>query len=312
MPNPLVAFSEHLAATIAEVGKSVVAVHARHRFSSSGVHWMPGVIVTADHTIRREEDIKITAPYGTGLAGTGLAGSTLAAELVGRDPGTDLAVLRVEGLDAPVAARAEKFTPQPGMLVAAVGRSKDSAIAALGLLSSISPESQTWRGGTLDQVVRLDMELHPGASGGAVVNAEGKLIGIATAALSRVSVFAIPPATVDRVARQLVEHGRIPRGYLGVGLQPIALPQHLIEKLKRPEGPALIVISVGADTPAGRAGLVIGDIFLELGGSVTHTPEDVHRLLDSRSVGQKLRAKILRGGEPLEVELTVGERPRKE
>lgn len=301
MANPLTAFSEHLTATVAEVGKSVVAVHARHRFASSGVQWTKGIVVTADHTIRRDEDIKVTTP----------SGATLAAELVGRDPGTDLAVLKVEGLDAPVAARAENFAPQPGALVVTVGRSKDSAIAALGLISSISPASQTWRGGHLDQVLRLDLELHPGASGGAVVDAEGKLIGIATAALSRVSVFAIPPSTVDRVTRQLVAHGRIPRGYLGVGLQPIALPEHLIEKLKRPAGPALIVISVGAETPAGRAGLVIGDILLELGGRVTHTPENVHELLDSQSIGAKIRARLLRGGEPLEVELTVAERPRK-
>ncbi len=301
MTNPLIALSEHLASTVAEVGKSVVAVHARHRFASSGVHWSQGIVVTADHTIRRDEDIRITTPTG----------ATLAAELIGRDPGTDLAVLKVEGLDASVAARIEKFTAQPGALVAAVGRSKDSAIAALGLISSISPASQTWRGGHLDQVLRLDLELHPGASGGAVVNAEGKLIGIATAALSRVSVFAIPPATVDRVTQQLVAHGRIPRGYLGVGLQPIALPEHLIEKLQRPSGPALIVISVGTDTLAAKAGLVIGDILLELGGRVTHTPENVHELLDTQSIGAKLRARILRGGEPLEVELTVGERPSK-
>jgi serine protease Do len=301
MPNPLIAFSEHLTATVAEVGKAVVAVHARHRFASSGVHWTPGIVVTADHTIRRDEDIKITTP----------SGATLAAEIAGRDPGTDLAVLKVEGLDAGLALRAENFAAQPGALVAAVGRSKDSAIAALGLLSSISPESQTWRGGRLDQVLRLDMDLHPGASGGAVVNAEGKLIGIATAALSRVSVFAIPPSTVDRVARLLAAHGRIPRGYLGVGLQPIALPEHLIEKLKRPGGAALIVISVGVDTPASRAGLVIGDILLELGGRATHMPENVHELLDSQSIGTKLRARILRGGEAMEVELTAGERPRK-
>ncbi len=302
MTNPLTAFSEHLTALVGEVGKSVVAVHARHRFASSGVHWMPGVIVTADHTIRREEDIRITTPNG----------ATLNAELAGRDPGTDLAVLKVEGLDASVAAQVVGFKAQPGALVAAVGRSKDSAIAALGLLSSTSPESQTWRGGRLDQVLRLDMELHPGASGGAVVDAEGKLIGIATAALSRVSVFAIPPVTVDRVARQLVAHGRIPRGYLGVGLQPIALPEHLIKELKRPAGTALIVISVGAETPAGKAGIVIGDVLLELEGRVTQVPEHVHALLDSQSIGAKLKARILRGGKAMDLELTVGERPSKE
>lgn len=299
--NPLSAFSEQLIATVAEAGKSVVAVHARHRFASSGVYWTPGVVVTADHTIRRDEGIKITAPDG----------KTLPAELAGRDPGTDLAVLKVEGLDASVAARAEKFTARPGALVITVGRSKDSAIAALGLLSNISPESQTWRGGTLDQVLRLDMELHPGASGGAVVNDEGKLIGIATSALSRVSVFAIPPSTIDRVTKQLVAHGRIPQGYLGVGLQPIALPEHLIKSLDR-TGTALIVISVGADTPASRAGLLIGDILLELGGRATHSPEDVHGLLGAQSIGGKLQARILRGGEPMELEVTPVERGQKE
>ena len=301
MSNPLTAFSEQLAATVAEVSKSIVAIHARPRFASSGVHWTQGIVVTADHTIRRDEDIKITTP----------AGATLAAELVGRDPGTDLAVLRVEGLDAGLPPRAENFTAQPGGLVIAVGRSKDSAIAALGVLSSISPASQTWRGGHLDQVLRLDLELHPGASGGAVVNADGKLIGLATGVLSRVSVFAIPPSTIVRVTQQLVAHGRIPRGYLGVGLQPVALPEHLIKKLGKPAGTALSVISVGADTPAGRAGVMIGDIFLELGGRTTHTPENVHEMLGSQSVGSKVRAKILRGGEPMEVEMTVGERPHK-
>jgi S1-C subfamily serine protease len=124
-------------------------------------------------------------------------------------------------------------------------------------------------------------------------------------------VFAIPPSTVDRVTQQLVAFGRIPSGYLGVGLQPIAVPEHLIQKLNRPAGTALIVISVGADTPAGHAGLMIGDILLELGGRVTHTPENVHELLGSQSIGTKLKARILRGGEPVELEVTVGERPRK-
>lgn len=301
MANPFTALSEHVTAMVAAAGKSVVAIHARHRFASSGVHWAPGIIVTAEHTIRRDEDITITAPDG----------STLAAELAGRDAGTDLAVLKVEGLKASVAARATNFKPQPGALLATIGRSKDSEIVALGPLASISPESRTWRGGRLDQVLRLGMDLHPGASGGAVVDSEGKLIGIATAALSRVSAFAIPLATVERAAKHLITHGRIPRGYIGVGLQPIALPEHLIKELKRPAGTALIVISVGDDTPAGRAGVTIGDILLELGGRVTQSPEDVHLLLDSQSIGTKLAARILRGGKPVDVTVTVSERPPK-
>jgi S1-C subfamily serine protease len=301
MTNPLTSFSEQLTSTIAQAGQATVAIHARPRFNSSGVHWSPGVVVTADHTIRRDEDIRITTSDG----------SAHNAELAGRDPGTDLAVLRVKDLGVPVAARAEQANLQPGSVVLAVGRFKDSASAAFGLIGSISGPSQTWRGGRLDQVLRLDIALHPGASGGAVVNTEGRLVGIATAALSRVSTFAIPISTVARVAEKLLAHGRIPRGYLGVGLQPIAIPEHLKTGLNLSASTALIAISVDPDAAAGRAGIVIGDILIELGGRVTHRPEIVQEVLDPDSIGKKLTARILRGGSTMEVQITIGERPRK-
>jgi len=300
LTNPLVSFSEQLAATVAEVGRSTVAVHARARFDSSGVHWTKGVVVTADHAVRRDEDIHVTASNG----------SKLAAELIGRDPGTDLAVLRVPELDVPIAERAER-TPTPGSVVLAVGRSKDSVSAAFGVLSSISPASQTWRGGRLDQVVRLDLALHPAASGAAVVDAAGKLFGIATPVLSRVSVFAVPLATVDRVVETLLAHGRIPRGYLGVGLQPIAIPEHLKSTLHLTASTGLIVISVDHDAPAGQAGVMIGDVLLELNGLAIQEPENIQEALGAGSVGKKLPARLLRGGKLVDVELTVGERPRK-
>ena len=300
MSNPLVSFSEELAATVARAGQSVVTVHGRSRFDSSGVHWSPGIIVTSDHALRRDEDIHVTSPDG----------KRLDAELVGRDPGTDLAVLRAQGLTASVAERGEK-TPAPGSVILAVGRFKDSVSAAFGVLSSISGPSQTWRGGRLDQVLRVDVALHPAASGGAIVNAEGKLVGIATPVLSRVAVFAIPPATIQRVVETLLAHGRMPRGYLGVGLQPVALPEHLKSTLKLPGSTGLIVISVDPEAPAGRAGITIGDVVVDLGGATIERPEDVQHVLDSGSVGKKLSARILRGGTLVDVEVTVGERPRK-
>ncbi len=300
MSNPLVSFSEELAATVARAGQSVVAVHGRARFDSSGVHWSPGVIVTADHALRRDEDIRITAPDG----------SRLNAELVGRDPGTDLAVLRVPGLNSGAAERAAK-TPAPGSIALAIGRFKDSVSAAFGVLSSISGESRTWRGGRLDQVVRVDVALHPAASGGAIVDAEGKLVGIATPVLSRVAVFAIPPVTVQRVVDTLLAHGRIPRGYLGVGLQPVAIPEHLKSTLQLPGKTGLIVISVDPDAPAGKAGVTLGDVLVELSGGTVERPEDVQQVLDSGSVGKKVTARLLRGGKLVDVEVTVGERPRK-
>lgn len=301
MGSSLIALSEELAGVVERAGQSVVAVHARPRFDSSGVHWKPGIVVTADHAIRRDEDIRITAANGR----------TYAAELAGRDPGTDLAVLRVKDLDSPTAAPTDNGTPRPGSVLLAVGRSKDSVSAAFGVLSSVSGPSQTWRGGRLDQIVRLDIALHPGASGAAVVDAAGRWIGLATSALSRVSVLAIPLATINRVAEKLLAHGRVPRGYLGVGLQPIAIPEHLKSKLNLSSGSALIAISVDPEAPAGRAGMLIGDVLFELAGKPIRDPEDVQETLDADSIGKTITARVLRGGAAEQFEITIGERPRR-
>ena len=302
MANSLVALSEQIASTVEQVAQSIVSVHARHRFESSGVHWSPEIVVTADHALRRDDGIRVTAPDG----------SKLDAEVVGRDPGTDLAVLRVKGLGIPVASKDENLvTTTPGNIVLAVGRSKDSAVAAFGVISNISGPSQTWRGGRLDQVVRLDLSLHPAGAGGAVVGASGKLIGIATPALSRVSVFAIPLSTVNRVTDSLVAHGRVPRGYLGVGLQPIAIPEHLKSKLNLANSTGLIAISVENEGPAGQAGMSIGDVLLELGGRATQRTENVQEVLSTEAVGKKIVARILRGGNLVELPITIGERPRR-
>ena len=301
MANSLVALSEQIASTVEQAAQSIVSVHARHRFDSSGVHWSPEIVVTADHALRRDDGIRVTLP----------SGSKLDAEVVGRDPGTDLAVLRVKGLGIAVASKDENPVTTPGSIVLAVGRSRDSAVAAFGLISNISGASQTWRRGRLDQVVRLDLSLHPAGAGGAVVDASGKLLGIATPALSRVSVFAIPLSTVTRVTDSLLAHGRVPRGYLGVGLQPIAIPEHLRSKLNLASSTGLIAISVENEGPAGQAGMSIGDVLLELSGRAMHRTEDVQEVLSSESVGKKIGARILRAGNPVELAITIAERPRR-
>src|SRR5579862_9403562 len=252
----LISLSNELASLVESSAAPVVAVHARPRFNSSGVHWSPGVVVTAEHTLRYDEDIFVA---------TG-AGEKLPAEVAGRDPGTDLAVLRVKDLTIPTAPRSEGSAHRPGNLIVAIGRNKDSANAGVGVISSLGGPSQTWRGGKLDQVIRLDLALHPAASGGAVVDASGKLIGIATPVLSRVAVFAVPNATVDRVLQALLAHGRVPQGYLGAGLQPIPLPEHLTKGLGLAIAGGLMTVSVDRDAPAGKAGLTIGDVVLELNG----------------------------------------------
>jgi len=301
MGNPFLSFSDHLVSLVEQTGRSAVAVHARGRLNSSGVHWTPGIVVTTSHTIRQDEDIRVTTSSGT----------TLAAELAGRDPGTDLAVLRVAGLDSPAITRAEDVDLKPGTIVLSVGRFKDSTSAALGLLSSVSGPSDTWRGGKLDRVLRLDIGLPAGGAGGAVVISAGKLIGIATPALSRFSVFAIPVSTVTRVTEKLLKHGRIPRGYLGISLQPVAIIEQLRSKLNLEATSGVIAISVDPDGPAGKAGMTMGDVLLNLGERATPSPEAVHAALDADSIGKKLAARILRGGNAVDLEIIIGERPVK-
>jgi len=298
MASSLVSLSNELASLVESSAAPVVAVHGRPRFNSSGVHWSPGVVVTAEHTLRHDDDIVVE---------TG-AGGKLPAEVAGRDAGTDLAVLRVKDLTIPTAPKAEASEHRPGSLIVAVGRNKDSANAALGVISSLGGPSQTWRGGKLDQVIRLDLALHPVASGAAVVDASGKVIGIATPVLSRASVFAVPNATVERVVQALLAHGRLPQGYLGAGLQPIRLPEHLTKSVGLTVTGGLMTVSVDQDAPAGKAGLTIGDVLLELNGQFVERPETVRPLL-AESVGKTVPARILRGGKLVNLEIAVAERP---
>jgi len=293
MANELAALSNDLAAAVERAGRSVVAVHARPRFSSSGVLWRPGIIVTAQHTIRREEEITVTLPDG----------SNRPATLAGGDPGTDVAVLRLaEPAGEPVAAGTAEI--KPGYLTLAIGRSEDSEVnATLGIISAVSGAWRTWRGGRLDQYIRLDLTMYPASSGGLVTDSAGVPIGIATSALSRIAGLAIPATTLNRVLDEILSRGRVSRGYLGVGLQPVVLPDHR---------KSLIVLSVEPEGPADKAGVLVGDILVSLGGRTVADTDDVQEALESTGAGRAIEAGLLRGGVPQQIPITVGERPRRE
>ena len=272
-------------------GRSVVAVHARPRFGSSGVVWRPGVIVTAEHTIRREDEIKVTLPDGTNAT----------AALAGADPGTDLAVLKLEGAEEPAAPTTAET--RPGYLALAVGRSEDSGVnATMGIISAVSGSWRTWRGGRLDRYIRLDLTMYPASSGAAVIDTAGGTLGIATSALSRLAGVAIPATTVNRVVDEILARGHVARGYLGVGLQPVQLADHHT---------GLIVLSVEKGGPAERAGLLVGDILITVAGESVSDTEDVQAALEGATVGQPVALGIARGGEPKQITVTVGERPRR-
>ena len=300
--DALVAFSNDLAAAVERAGRATVAIHARRRIPSSGVHWRPGVVVTANHTVRRDEEITVT--LGTG--------ETVAATLAGRDAGNDLAVLRLAGAAgaaAPTADVAGAEALAVGRLVLAVGRPGDGgATASLGIISALGPEWRTWHGGRIDRFVRLDLAIYDGFSGGPLVDAAGRVLGVNTSGLARGAAIAVPAATVERVAGQLLEKGRVARGYLGLGMQPARLPDALRQSLGLPGEGALLVVSVESGGPADRGGILLGDVLVALDGTYVQEPGDVLALLGPERVGSTMTARLVRGGVEVTRTITVGER----
>jgi S1-C subfamily serine protease len=293
-----IAISNALAETTAKVGAYTVAVHAEARGSASGVVWKPGVIVTAEHALQRDENIQVTLANGR----------VVNATLVGRDASTDLAVLRCA--EAQTAARVgDTDTLQVGHLTLTVGQTRASGpVAALGFVSLVVKERRMWGGLTLSPYVRLDVALQRISAGGVVVDGNGRVVGVATPKFSRGGALLLPVATVNRVVDALLEKGRIARGYLGVGLQPIRLPENLRESLRRQASRAAMVLEVEPEGPAHKAGVVIGDILVGLNGKPVTRLEDVQAHLHGENIGKAVRAEFLRGGEPREVDIVVAER----
>jgi S1-C subfamily serine protease len=300
MSTELIELSNALAQVTERAATNAVAVHAEARGSSSGVVWRPGVVVTSEHTLRNDEDIHVTLPDSR----------VVAATLAGRDPSTDLAVLKCAEARTAVSAFAEVNAVKPGSLALVVGRTRASGpVAALGVVSLVTSERRTWTGAALTPYMRLDVGLQPTAVGGAVVDAQGRVIGLATPRFARFGAIAVPAPSVERVIDVLLKKGRIPRGYLGVGLQPVRLPEPLRESLKRNEKTAAIVLEIEPDSPAQKAGIVIGDIFVSIAGHSVTGLEDVHAQLHGESIGKSLAVKLVRGGALQDTKVVVGERP---
>ncbi|KWI96367.1 LuxR family transcriptional regulator [Burkholderia ubonensis] len=300
--NPLQDLSANLAAIAERVGQSVVAVHGRHRFPSSGVIWQPGVVVTAAHTLRYEEGIEVSLADGR----------TVAAILAGRDPGTDLAVLRMGDVASSPVETGDARSLKAGHLVLAVARvDRFGASADFGVVGTAGGSWRTWRGGQFDAFVRLDGGLRPGFSGAALADMQGRVMGLCTSALAPGAGMLIPASTVARVCDELSRKGRVSRGYLGVGTQTVNLPQAWVTKLNLASGRGLLVVSLAAGGPAEQAGVLIGDVLIELDGQPCRDMDDVHAALGGERIGQSLKIGLIRGGERSECTVTVGERPQR-
>jgi len=302
MQSTLASLSSELAKLVEEFESYVVAVHARGHYPSSGVHWRPGIIVTADHTVRRDEDIQVTLPDG----------KRADALLAGRDPGTDIAALKVDGLGSSAAQSSGGDQVKAGELALVLGRSPDSGVnASLGVISAASGPWRSWRGGRLDNYIRLDATIFPNSSGGAVVDARGRLLGIATSALSRIAGLAIPASSVNRVLDALVTKGHVPRGYLGIGAQPVGIPEALRTSLSLSTKSGIMVVKAEPGGPADQAGIILGDILVGLGDKLLEDFEDLQSISDSGIIGKQVKARVIRAGALREFSVTVGERPGK-
>ena len=292
----LTTFSEQLADAVAAAAPSVVQVHGRRR-PASGLVYADDVVLTTVRALGREDGVRVRRHDGT----------TLDAEFVGWDPTTNLAALRVPGLDTfPIAPATS--TARVGNLALAVARSWSNAVTATaGIVSVIGGPLPTGRGRAIDQVIRTTAPMHDGFAGGAFLDTSGALLGIATAAAIRGLGVVIPATIAWSTAATLLEHGSLKRGYLGLAGQPVDLPEGQRDQDGRTQ--ALLVAGVTAGSPAAAAGLLVGDVLLAFDGHAVESPEDLMDLLVGDRVGRQAMLRVLRGGVPTELTVTVGERP---
>lgn len=298
MESLLPDLSQAIAGTVDVGSNGVVQVDGRSRIPASGVLWSKdGVIVTAHHVVERDEGIEVGLPDG----------SSVPAKLIGRDPSTDIAVLQAKTGGLEPLAWTEPDTLKVGHLVLGLGRPGKNIRATMGIIGALGDGWRTPMGGRLDRYVQSDVVMYPGFSGGPLLDASGRVVGINTSALARGATITIPAPTVRRVVQAILAHGKVQWGYLGIGAQPVPLPAETVALLKQDTG--LLLVSVEAEGPAGQGGLLLGDTIVSLDGSPVRHLDDLQGLLGGERVGSTIAVKVLRAGEVRELSVVVGERP---
>jgi len=305
--NPLAAWSDQIAALVETLGRHVVAVHVGRHETVTGVLWRDGVVLTVAHALPRATDLMVTLPDR----------HTAKAQLAGADGSTDVAVLRLDSTGLAPVKLADEIAVRTGHWVLAVARGGHGDLAVdHGLVGRAGPAWQTWRGGRIDRLIRLDGGIAAGFSGAPVSDARGQVIGIATGALTRGYGIVIPTTTLERIGAVLLEKGRVARGYLGISTQPVSLATpplaELAQKLALDPPQGLLISGIADDGPAEKAGWLIGDILLQLGGHKVSDVDTLQAALAGDRVGKSLPATVARGGVLLESAVTVGERPRRQ
>lgn len=295
MSSVLQSLSEATASLVESGGRSLVRVEGRVRMAASGVVWSAdGLIVTAHHVVERDEGLQVGLPDGRKVG----------ASLVGRDPHTDVAVLRAEASGLAAASWIDAADLKVGNLVLALGRPGQTVQATLGIVSALGGSFRTGGGGEIDRYLQTDVVMYPGFSGGGLIEAGGRFAGINTSALMRGVSLTIPSGTLRRVVETLVAHGSMPRGYLGVGVQPVRLAADLAQQAGQETG--LMVMSVEAGGPAAVAGVVQGDVLIMLDGQPVLHLDGLQAALQGDRAGKSVPLQLVRGGALHDLQVTIG------
>ena len=294
----LSALSDAMADAVEKAAAGTVLINARRRFPASGIAYAPDLVLTASHVVERDEDIPVVLPNG----------DQVKAALLGRDPGSDLAVIRIESKTVTVIEPSVE-NARVGQLVLALGRPTAEGIqASLGVVSAINGPVHTRRGGLLEGHIRTDAIPYPGFSGGPLVDGSGKVLGMNTSGLTRGASISIPINLGLKVAEALVKHGSVRRGYLGVRSQPVEIPTNQQKGLGRQQSSGLLLVGIESDSPADEAGLMVGDILTGFAGEPLTEPDDLFASLAGEVVGEQVALEILRAGQKQELKVTIGER----
>jgi S1-C subfamily serine protease len=270
-PLSLPDLSSQLSSAVERASQYVVAIRARRRIPSSGIIWRDGLIVSASHTVRRDGRVPVTLP----------SGESVEATVVARDPETDLVVLRADGLPVP-APRAESNESSVGSLVLAVGRPGRATTASFGIVSAVIDGWRSHQGRRVDGVLRLDLSVYDGFSGGPLVSASG-------------GAAALPTAVIDSVVDDLLSRGHVSRPYLGVAVHPVTLASSTVSQLQLDRADGLVVLSVADDTPAERAGILVGDVLLDITGRPLTKPANLFDALLTTKAGEPVSIRLVRG-----------------
>jgi len=296
--NALAELSSRLADAVKSASIFTVAIHARRRIPSSGVVWRDGVVVSASHTVRRDGVVRVALPNGESIDAT----------VVGRDAATDLVVLRANDLEVSPATFAAPSSGDVGSLVLAVGRPGRNVSSSFGIVSAVVDGWRSAQGSRIGQVLRLDLAVYDGFSGGPLVAAAGGVIGINNSALARGTAAALPAAVVDRVVDELLSRGHIRRPFVGVAVHPVALNSATVSRHHLTSDSALLVVSVAEGAPADAAGILIGDVITQIDGKDVARPIDLLDAFSGVSDGASISVGLLRGGVPQTVSVTPRDR----